>query len=288
MLCYYGISSRNKFSVDVIVSARTARFWPLNSQLLTPLPLFLIIWISGFGSLRTSHFASSILAGLLCYKHKFAIGKYATLITMKFTPTLLALAVSTSKSVPFSTRTCSLEWDEWLILTVRRLLLMTATVSAQAGLFERSLDSHIRTICGIDFVSPTPSPTRSPSSAPSLSPSVTPAPTILEKACDIQVGRGECLDENGRGFDYCHSNPLALTARECQVLAESLDKSVGWQFGPLGVTLFICTIYFDNADSGNNVLPLCPDGFSGLSTRSGTGFPVSYGRGYSMCFSCNK
>ena len=156
------------------------------------------------------------------------------------------------------------------------------------GLFERSLDSHIRTICGIDFVSPTPPPTPSPSSAPSSAPSASPAPTELKKACDIKVGEGLCLDESGNAFDYCSSTIGQVSAATCKATAESSDDSVGWQFGAFGTIPFLCTIYYDNADSGSDVQSLCPDNFTGFSSRSGTGFPVSAGVGLSACFSCNK
>lgn len=158
------------------------------------------------------------------------------------------------------------------------LLLTTGTVSAQVGLFERSLDSHIRTICGIDFVSPTP--------PPSVSPTASPAPTPTPKSCATEIGRGDCLDASGNGYDYCVSDPLAFSPSECRALAESLEESVGWQMGPYGLPAFACTIYFDNADSGTFVNGLCPDGFTGLSIRKGTGFPDSAGKGLAVCFSC--
>lgn len=168
------------------------------------------------------------------------------------------------------------------------IVLLTGTVAAQMGLFERSLDSHIRTICGIDFVSPTPPPTPSPSRAPSSAPSVSAAPTVLEKACDTKVGEGLCLDGSGNAFDYCTSNAFQMSAATCRSIAESSDDSVGWQFGAFGVIPFVCTIFYDDADSGSNVNPLCPEDFTGFSTRSGTGFPVSAGSGLSACFACNK
>lgn len=156
------------------------------------------------------------------------------------------------------------------------------------GLFERSLDNHIRNICGIDIISPTPPPTKSPSQAPSAAPSISSAPTILEKACDINVGSGLCLDKSGNAFDYCTSNAFQVSASTCKSLAEASGDSVGWQFGAFGLIPGVCTIFFDNADSGSDVRPFCPEDFTGLSTRSGTGFPVSAGSGLSTCFACNK
>lgn len=158
------------------------------------------------------------------------------------------------------------------------LLTMTGMASAQMGLFERSLDNHVKTICNVDFVKPTPSPT--------VSPTKSPAPSLAPKSCANQIGRGDCLDEAGNGYDYCASDPLVYSPSECQAIAEASEESVGWQMGPVGLPAFVCTIYFDNADSGTFVNKLCPDGFSGLSVRKGTGFPVSVDHGLNVCFSC--
>ncbi|GAX17850.1 hypothetical protein FisN_18Hh053 [Fistulifera solaris] len=146
------------------------------------------------------------------------------------------------------------------------LVATSSSVAAQMGLFERSLDSHIRTICGIDFIGPTP--------PPSVSPTASPAPTPVPKSCGTNIGRGDCVDKAGNGYDYCVSAPLAYSPSECRAMAESLELSVGWQMGPFNLPAFSCTIYFDNADSGSFVNPLCPDGFTGLSIREGTGLPV--------------
>ena len=156
------------------------------------------------------------------------------------------------------------------------------------GLFERSLTDHINTVCGIDIISPTPPPTKSPSDAPSGAPTESAAPTILEKACDIRVGAGQCKDKAGNSFDYCTANFAQVSAKTCESLAVASSDSVGWQYGAFGAVPGVCTIYFDNADSGTNVDPLCPKDFTGLSIHSGIGFPASAGTGLSTCFACNK
>lgn len=206
---------------------------------------------------------------------------------MKFAQSTLAFAVTIGKNILLihvRTLPTRMRWESCSLL----LRFTIGTVGAQMGLFERSLDNHIKTICGVDIISPTPPPTKSPSEAPSLAPSVSSAPTILEKACDDNVGAGICLDSAGNPFDYCTSNAFQVSAKTCKSLAVASSDSVGWQYGAFGIIPGVCTIYFDNADSGDDVRSLCPKNFSGLSTRSGTGFPVSAGSGLSTCFACNK
>ncbi len=210
------------------------------------------------------------------------------LTTMKFTRSFLTLAVTTSKSF-LMTKVCFRQGLNGMTDTFLPFdALFTGSAAAQMGLFERSLDSHIRTICGIDIISPTPPPTTSPSSVPSAAPSISTAPTILVKACDNNIGQGQCLDGKGEPFDYCTLNLGEVTPETCQSIAEASEKSVGWQFVGFKFVPGVCTIYFSEDDSGDDVRPLCPENFAGFSIRSGTGFPVSTGSGVGACFACNK
>lgn len=123
-------------------------------------------------------------------------------------------------------------------------------------------------------------------------PPPTPAPTIVPRDCSNNVGTGICEDASGARYDSCARfiNPLNFSRGRCRKAAESVPNSVGWQYGVSGNFPFACVVFFDDADSGDDVKPLCPPDFDDItvSSNSGTGFPKAGGQGLLACYSCEE